>query len=138
MALFGSLQCGGNIQFLTANAGIHSRNSDGSITRRMTFPDWDGTHAGTPPSYAGVLHGSWLSDHAITSSDRRLKTDIIPLHQTLLSRMSQVQGEKVKDVASRAGGLKKKTRREAVDWVLRELRPVSFTFKTGIDAKTMQ
>lgn len=134
MALFGSLQCGGNIQFTTADAGIYSRNNDGSITKRMTFPD----PSAPAPTYAGVLHGTWEAENAVATSDRRLKTDITPLHQTLLSRMSHVKGEKVKDVASRAGGLKKKSRTEAVDWVLRELRPVSFTFKKGIDAKTMQ
>jgi len=33
---------------------------------------------------------------------------------------------------------KKDTRRDAVDWVLRELRPVSFVFREGLDSKNMQ
>jgi len=39
--------------------------------------------------------------------------------------------------SSGAGSKNKKTRQNAVEWVLRELRPVSFSFKQGLDSKGM-
>jgi hypothetical protein len=109
----------------------------------MSFPDGS--------SYEGTLHGTWEADSAISTSDRRLKSSIAPLHQTLISQMSRARGEVDASsdsagssaagsaVGSSSGtGPKKKERKDAVEWVLRELRPVSFTFKQGIDSKTMQ
>lgn len=142
MAIFSTFQLAGDLQFTTADKGIYSRNSDGTTTKRITFPD--GT---VGAGYEGHLHGTWESEGVVTSSDRRLKRDITPLHQTLLSRMSTVKGTTGEglDASSSSGsgsgtgtGAKKKTRQEAVDWVLRELRPVSFTFRKGVDSKSMQ
>jgi hypothetical protein len=133
MAIASTLYVTGDLGFAT-DKGIYSRDDGGVLTKRMTFPD------GT--SYQGHLHGTWESENVVTTSDRRLKSDITPLHQTLLSRMSHVKGTNDEPSAASSGssgiGAKKKTRGEAVDWVLRELRPVSFTFRQGIDSKSMQ
>lgn len=66
----------------------------------------------------GMLHGVWYSDHLIHTSDRRLKSNIRPLMETL-----NVQ-------AGHAG----KSGNGAV-WVLRELRPVSYRFRRGAESK---
>lgn len=135
MAIFSSIKLAGDLQFATVGAGIYGRNGDGTVTKRITFPDSSGT-------YEGILHGTWEAETTITTSDRRLKTDITPLHQTLVSRMSHMKGTNIDPLAANKDGgkvaAKKKTRGEAVDWVLRELRPVSFTFKKGADSKSMQ
>jgi hypothetical protein len=62
-------------------------------------------------STGGTLHGVWVSDNTISSSDRRLKKDISPLLTELLS----VPDEQETDAAS-----------EPSAWLLRQLRPVSF------------
>ena len=36
-------------------------------------------------STGGVLHGIWVADYTLTSSDRRLKQDVSPLLTDLLS-----------------------------------------------------
>ncbi|CAJ1400431.1 unnamed protein product [Effrenium voratum] len=66
----------------------------------------------------GRLHGAWVADVAVSTSDRNLKNSIMPLYQTFHGR-----GGDTKDVS---GG---------VSWVLRQLRPVSFKFNKGPEAK---
>jgi len=66
----------------------------------------------------GVLHGVWFSDNLVHISDRSLKTSIRPLVEMLDTRAS--------GAGSREGG---------AEWVLRELRPVSYKFKAGSEAK---
>jgi len=89
----------------------------------------------------GTLHGMWFLDgndllptsESGIPSDRRLKQDIRPLHRTLAEHAAArlevgnpLQPEKVNLARSR---------RATASWVLRELRPVSFTFKNGPEAK---
>lgn len=91
----------------------------------MTFPD--------RTTGGGILHGTWIADAEIATSDRRLKKGITPLHRTLLARMAD---EKVGPYNKNLAGMKEQ-RRAAIDWILRELRPVSFSFRQGIDSKSM-
>ena len=75
----------------------------------------------------GRLHGQWTADtfnadtlsssNFITSSDRRLKKSIKSLYEEFQAPSEQ------KDVY------------DGVSWVLRQLRPVSYKFKTGPEAK---
>jgi hypothetical protein len=103
----------------------------------------------------GTLHGVWTSDVVVTSSDRRLKTSIAPLYKALLSSMPGGADARAQDQASqsppdesqeRSGDFlgttksegKRKmhtTKAKTVNWVLRELRPVSFEFKAGPESK---
>jgi hypothetical protein len=62
-------------------------------------------------STGGTLHGIWVAENTVTSSDRRLKQDVSPLLTDLLS----VPDEQETDAAS-----------EPSAWLLRQLRPVSF------------
>lgn len=112
------------------------------------------------PTGGGTLHGTWTADNAVTSSDRRLKKSIMPLYRAISeaadsspkSRASreaaasqlrggvaqqttqqlQPQQQQLAAGASRSPGSE---RAAAVGWVLRELRPVSFNFKDGPEAK---
>uniref|UniRef100_A0A7S0AW37 Peptidase S74 domain-containing protein n=1 Tax=Pyrodinium bahamense TaxID=73915 RepID=A0A7S0AW37_9DINO len=78
-------------------------------------------------STGGVLHGTWTSDGAVTTSDRRLKKSIVPLYKALAE-----SANKVAPGSQRPAGTE---RASAVGWVLRQLRPVSFKFKHGPEGK---
>lgn len=75
----------------------------------------------------GYLHGTWHSDATITTSDRRLKTSIQPLYKTLQ--------QQAKDKLDGSG---KSVQGQEVNWLLRELRPVSFHLKRGPEAKHLK
>jgi len=62
----------------------------------------------------GTLHGVWVSDNTIASSDRRLKKDVAPLLAHVLN-VAELPADG-KDLAA-----------EPTAWLLRQLRPVSFT-----------
>jgi hypothetical protein len=53
----------------------------------MTMSNSIGEAPVTSPAHAtgvgGHLHGAWGADVALVSSDRRLKTNIVPLYQSL-------------------------------------------------------
>jgi hypothetical protein len=66
----------------------------------------------------GVLHGVWYAQNFVHLSDRKLKTSVRPI----LDMLDQRALEK----GSKEGG---------AEWVLRELRPVSYRFKSGPDSK---
>lgn len=72
----------------------------------------------------GSLHGTWSSESIISASDRRLKRRIEPLERTLAAR-----------ALSNPGEMPGSDRAKAVGWLLRELRPVSYHFKEGPEAK---
>jgi hypothetical protein len=87
----------------------------------------------TLASTGGNLEGVWSSDNVISLSDRRLKKDIIPLEQTIHAEM-----EKSRIHASRALGGETQGSAgssDAISWILRELRPVSFSFRRGPESK---
>jgi len=63
----------------------------------------------------GKLHGTWTADNSVTTSDRRLKTDISPLQETLLLSSAG----KTPEVAD---GLSPAQR------IISQLRPVSFRY----------
>lgn len=71
----------------------------------------------------GRLHGTWVNDNPLTSSDRRLKSSIAPLYRAF------------KDAGPKTDDTKERDASEGVSWVLRQLRPVSYKFKSGPEAK---
>lgn len=90
-----------------------------------------GNKAMSMTNSGGTLHGMWYADTVISVSDRRLKDKITPLETTVgenrkLRQKASAQREK--DDASES----------SLSWVLRQLRPVSYNFKRGIDAKNMR
>lgn len=102
-----------------------------------------------------VLHGVWESDFSITTSDRRLKTSIQPLYQTIAARAktrwSETHGDLPMNVATPDDGRlrgvsssssqvapSKQQQDQPIGWLLRELRPVSFKLKSGPEAKYLK
>merc|ERR1719223_733046 len=74
-----------------------------------------------PAAPTGTLHGTWTSEGAITSSDRRLKENITPIRETMTEAMTRVLG---------GGGSTASANVEKPEkWLLRELRPVSYELK---------
>lgn len=100
--------------------------SGSANVRRISFP-------ASGNAYNGVLHGEWETDATLTTSDRRLKTNIQPLQHSLKSHMRQARA-----VAIDARDDGKSKRSTAIEWVLRELRPVSFSFRSGPESKGMK
>ncbi|CAL1154862.1 unnamed protein product [Cladocopium goreaui] len=74
-----------------------------------------GTRTLSLTSDGGILHGLWSADTVVSLSDRRLKRNIRPLAKAL-----------PKGLDSEMSPLR---------WVLRQLRPVSYRFVRGADAK---
>jgi len=67
----------------------------------------------------GILHGMWRSDESVTSSDKRLKMNISPLH----SHLDEAALKRGVPPEPGAADADKST------WVLRQLRPVSFSYR---------
>lgn len=86
----------------------------------------------------GTLHGTWTADVTITTSDRRLKKNIRNLDLTLRQNKINAQGPKSAstDPAPSAPGAA--GRPSTASWLLRQLRPVSYNFKQGNEAKYMR
>jgi hypothetical protein len=82
-------------------------------------------------STGGNLHGIWSSDNVVSASDRRLKRDILPLDETIRAQMRKARPDAVAQTSADAGSESS----QAVSWLLRELRPVSFTFRRGPESK---
>lgn len=85
----------------------------------------------------GTLHGVWTADNILTTSDRRLKTQIEPLFKTLRN----LPLEDVNETHVSGHGLEA-SRDDAASgdpalWLLRELRPVSYKFKSTSESKEM-
>lgn len=56
--------------------GDYNANTDRSMTMYAT--------AGA--GVGGTLHGTWVSEGTVTSSDRRLKYNILPLYKSILGQ----------------------------------------------------
>jgi len=116
----------------------------------------EGTHTMSMSATVSVLHGLWESDMTITTSDRRLKTSIQPLYQTIAARAktrwSETQGDLALNAATTDDGRlrggsssaaahtpsSKQQQDQPIGWLLRELRPVSFKLKSGPEAKYLK
>jgi hypothetical protein len=123
------------VTFATATTYITERSSNLEVYV-------GGTKTATFESDGGVLHGSWNVESSLVTSDRRLKTNIMPLQRTLRDVVAP-RGEKKASLGSTptpaAGqeGGKAKTGDGAL-WLLRQLRPVSYSFRKGMDSKYMR
>lgn len=87
----------------------------------------------------GTLHGTWMADTVVAVSDRRLKENITPITETL-EKNQDVLDYSAPSRASRATprSQNKAAAPKALNWVLRQLRPVSYNFKKGSDAKNIR
>jgi len=142
LSIFGTLKLGSDIHFPFADGAIYGFKNTANaaypadpnqfVSRRISFPEESAGH--------GQLHGIWTADTAVSLSDRRLKTNIMPLHRTLVARMTTLQANEPAPPPSDSTPMTSRSSRErtaAVSWVLRELRPVSFQFRKTSEAKKM-
>lgn len=94
-------------------------------------------------SDGGILHGSWNVESSLVTSDRRLKTNIMPLQRTLREVVAP-RGEKkaptgIAGVPSPSQSIgAKNAASDGALWLLRQLRPVSYSFRKGMDSKFMR
>jgi len=102
-----------------------------------------GTKALTVESDGGILHGAWNAQAAITTSDRRLKREIAPLQRTLrniIPQMAEQSKEQRGKVENRltTKGASDDSGTDGALWLLRQLRPVSYSFRKGAESKYMR
>jgi hypothetical protein len=110
------------IEFSKENTYVRYSTGDSFI--EVVVEGNRGLSIGYSSSYGGGnLHGVWYSDNLVHTSDKRLKTNIQPLVETLNDR---ARAASVEFAASSEDG---------AAWVLRELRPVSYRFKKGAESK---
>eukprot|EP00929_Paragymnodinium_shiwhaense_P046669 TRINITY_DN23750_c0_g1_i7.p2 TRINITY_DN23750_c0_g1~~TRINITY_DN23750_c0_g1_i7.p2 ORF type:complete len:405 (-),score=90.30 TRINITY_DN23750_c0_g1_i7:773-1987(-) len=106
-----------------------------------------GAHTMTGENDGGILHGSWTVPANLVPSDRRLKRDITPLKRTLRAAMVDktlaTQGPPSADVSTALATRMSAPAPAAAEgsapmWVLRQLRPVSYSFRKGAESKHMR
>mmetsp|Transcript_6087 Transcript_6087/g.13029 ORF Transcript_6087/g.13029 Transcript_6087/m.13029 type:complete len:263 (+) Transcript_6087:2-790(+) len=95
-----------------------------------------GSKAMTIESDGGILHGSWNTEASLVTSDRRMKKEIKPLQRTLRAVVQQDMAGTPSAPATQkmTGG----TGSDGALWLLRQLRPVSYSFKKGAESKYMR
>lgn len=85
----------------------------------------------------GTLHGTWTADVSVSTSDRSLKDNIRGLEDTLRKNMArQANATDTTPSASRPGA--ENPSADPSQWLLRQLRPVSYNFRQGNEAKYMR
>lgn len=97
-----------------------------------------GNKAMSLTSTGGILHGMWSADATISTSDRRLKTNIKPLLSTLQKNFEEVSPEVVVEDAKKKKSQPPPVEGKPLNWLLREMRPVSYNFKKGGDSKNVR
>lgn len=113
--------------------------SDGTQDTYLKFASttlelYAGTQKGlTVTANGGNFHGAWAAEATITTSDRRLKRNIEPLYRTMADRARDRWSS-----SSAAATSATKPKDQPVNWLLRELRPVSFHLKRGAEAKYLK
>lgn len=80
---------------------------------------------------SGILHGVWYADNIVHSSDRRLKKNIRPL----MELFEEQRNKSGNDGSGRELG-QDKSSDSGPAWVLRQLRPVAYEFKEGVESKS--
>jgi len=90
----------------------------------------------TVTTNGGNFHGAWAAEATITTSDRRLKRNIEPLYRTMADRARDRWSSS--SSSATAGPSGKRPNEQPVNWLLRELRPVSFQLKRGPEAKYLK
>lgn len=82
-------------------------------------------------SAVNQLLGIWNSDNDVITSDRRKKQGIQPLRRTLQEYIKATE-------ENATGGPRAKAKGDGALWMLRQLRPVSYSFKKSSESKYMR
>jgi len=155
-----SLSIGGKLRFPMANTHLEANTQDSSLDFYV-----NDVMSLKVTATGGKLSGTWDADNAVVVSDRRLKKDIKPLYRALLEASEDHRflssttrkttwsgdnemlrslpdgGRGALSVIGKSSGdslgvdSSDEERIIAAAWVLRELRPISFKFKKGPEAK---
>jgi hypothetical protein len=116
----------------------------------FVFTVGSGSKALTLSTDGGVLHGSWSAESAVVTSDRRLKKEIVPLQRTLrdvakkrwplASGGKATNGNPLSSASAKKDGneISAKSEGDGAIWLLRQLRPVSYSFRKGRESKYMR
>lgn len=116
-----------NTQGVTTNAAYNAFVKDGSSATTSTIAATDSMRF---TSTGGSLHGTWLTDVELSASDRKLKENIRPIHETLEAANTEALMRSGQLAANSGGALNK---------MLRELRPVSYMYrKDDVESKHMR
>jgi hypothetical protein len=96
-----------------------------------------GNKALTAESSGGILHGSWQMDSVAVFSDRRLKKDILPLQRTLRAVLAtrESEPEAAEETGRNSATVERPKDGDGALWLLRQLRPVSYSFRKGVESK---
>jgi len=119
----------GKVANMYFRSGVHSNWA--WLSDHIHFPS---ELYNVPGQTGGHLHGEWFADTTLQMSDRRVKTNIKPL-ETQLRRNQEL----VRNLATPKGSAPEADQEaeSGVSWILRELRPVSFRFKSATDTKRL-
>lgn len=128
MRLGSDLSVNGKVHFAASNTYMQYSGSN-----ELDFIN-GGNRGMSISSTGGVLHGTWQAETTVSTSDRRLKHSIVPLYRAI-AESAPAESTAVPPEGQRSAISE---RNAAVGWVLRELRPVSFRFKHGPEAKTVR
>lgn len=144
MSVVGTVRTPDPLTFINQNTYIKEDNTAGIQVYVQ------GVKSVTAETDGGILHGAWTSDAAIVTSDRRLKKEIVPLQRTLKSFMQLQDGKaqprnmvdsRKPGPSARAGLTDPSGATGSGDgalWLLRQLRPVSYSFRKGSESKYMR
>jgi hypothetical protein len=145
MARLGStIQTYSKIEFSSSNYYIQE-DSGNSLVKFVA----GGNRGLSLTSTGGTLHGVWSSDGTIQTSDRRLKENIKPLFETLQTNFISREGQNEQPVdlppkqdnstdTKSESADSKEAQSDTMNWLLRELRPVSYNLKTGAENKRVR
>jgi hypothetical protein len=126
-----NIYCHDKLQFDT---NTYLKESSGSLVATV-----GGNTVMTLSTSGGTLHGMWTADTVISVSDRRLKSNIKELVPTLeQNRQALQQGSTETETTATVADGRGNRDRDPLHWVLRQLRPVSYSFKAGSDAKNIR
>lgn len=128
----------GKAQFKSSNTYIEELTGPNRLEVYVS-----GTKSMTIETDGGQLHGSWNVESSLVTSDSRLKTNILPLQHTLRDVIAPktLAGAPPPAQPGAPGPAQPATAAPQADgalWLLRELRPVSYSFKKGSDSKYMR
>jgi len=164
LSIFGQVRLGSTLSVLDnlfLGSGLHFGEGNTYIHYDQTSSELrviaQGNKRLSLSGTGGTLHGTWASESIISASDRRLKRRVEPLHRAIAGRMPSLRPDMQSSTAADMAGLQKEpslagaprpappevtmlrkgsqSAGAAVDWLLRELRPVSFKFRDGPEAK---
>jgi hypothetical protein len=113
--------------------------ADGDDTSNSGNPQVSMTMFSSAPStYGGTLHGTWVSSSVLTSSDRRMKYDVVPLFKTIMhqhnanNKIAATSNVHFGDQHDESNSF---SMENVMSSIIKQIRPVSFRYKKHTDSK---